>query len=168
MTNETLIGAQLAAATELRNAGQQQAACDLLVAMAAAYPESGAVQYAAACIHDFLGLEAQAVPYYVAALTIGLPDVDLRGAYLGLGSTYRTLGRYADSYQTLETGLEHFPNAPELRVFLAMAYYNLGHHHNAMQTLLRVIAETSADSVVQEYARAIRFYADDLDRTWIG
>lgn len=158
--------AQLAAAQTLRTVGQHQAARDLLVELAAAHPHAGAVQYATACIHDVLGLEAQAVPYYLAALAAGLSDQDLRGAYLGLGSTYRTLGRYAESQQTLTAGLERFPEAAELRVFLAITCYNLMQHHTAVATLLRVIAETSADPAVQGYARAIYFYADDLDRIW--
>lgn len=158
--------AGLIAAQELRATGAHEQARDLLVALAEAHPQSGSVQYATACIHDFLGLEGQAMPYYLAAIAAGLDQQELRGAYLGLGSTYRTLGRYAESQQIFLAGLEQFPNAAELRVFLAMTCYNLEYYHTAMQTLLHVIAETSADPDVQGYARAIRFYADDLDRTW--
>ncbi len=166
MIDESIIPTQLAAADHLRRAGQHQAACNLLVELATAHPGSGTVQYATACIHDFLGLEAQAVPYYLAAIAAGLDDEELRGAYLGLGSTYRTLGRYAKSEQTLLAGLVRFPDAVELQVFLAMTSYNLGRHHDAVANLLRVIAETSADPAVHGYARAIRLYADDLDRIW--
>ncbi|GAB4200264.1 MAG: tetratricopeptide repeat protein [Roseiflexaceae bacterium] len=156
----------LAQARALRAAGQHEQARDLLVKLAAQHPQDATVQYEAACVHDSLGLERAAVPYYRAAIRLGLPDAELRGAYLGLGSTLRTLGEYAAAQQTLAEGLERFPAAAELRVFGAMVAYNQGRHHDAVAGLLRLLADTSADPQVQDYARAIRFYADDLDRQW--
>lgn len=156
----------LTAIRELRAAGQHEAARERLVALAAQRPDDPDVNYLAACTHDFLGLEREAVPFYLAAIRGGLAGADLRGAYLGLGSTYRALGMYEESRRTLGEGLERFPAAPELRVFLAMAQYNLGEHHQAVAALLGVLADTSADPEVRGYERAIRFYAQDLDRRW--
>jgi thioredoxin-like negative regulator of GroEL len=156
----------LATARELRAAGRHDEARLLLVALAAAAPGDAEVQYEAACVHDFLGLEAQAVPYYLAALAGTLPDEHLRSAYTGLGSTYRTLGRHAEAEQVLLRGLQRFPDAAEMRVFLAMTQHNLGRSKPAIESLLKLLAETSADPGIRAYAGAIAFYADDVDRIW--
>jgi tetratricopeptide (TPR) repeat protein len=155
-------------ARALRRAGDHTQAHELLIALAEARPDDAVIQYEAACVCDVLGLEAAAVPYYLRAIHGGLTGEDLRGAYLGLGSTYRALGRYPDAAETLEGGLRAFPYAAELRVFLAMARYNLGQPHAAMGLLLEVLADTSGDPSIQGYARAIRLYAQDLDRVWEG
>ena len=109
---------------------------------------------------------AQAVPFYEAALALGLPPQSLRGAYLGLGSTYRTLGRYEQAEATLREGLAHFADAAELRTFLAMTLHNRGQSRQAVELLLGVVADTSADAHVAAYREAIRFYAQDVERTW--
>lgn len=156
----------LLAARRLRQSGDHAAARDLLAALAAQRPDDAQAHYEAACVHDFLGQEQAAVPYYQAAIRLGLAGEDLRGAYLGLGSTYRALGQYAEAEATLSDGLERFPGAVELQAFLAMARYNLGQHHAAVAALLRALADTTADPATRGYARALRFYAEDLDRAW--
>ena len=59
-----------------------------------------------ACLCDYLGREADAVPYYRAALRGDVAPADQRSAYLGLGSTYRTLGRHADAKATPLAGTQ--------------------------------------------------------------
>lgn len=151
---------------QLRQAGKTEQAREAWISLSAAHPQEAQVQYGTACIHDSMGLESQAVPYYLAAIDLGLAPDDLRGAYLGLGSTYRTLGQFEASKQIFERAMVAFPDAQELRVFLAMTLYNLNEHHAAMSVLLEVVADTSADSDIQSYQRAIRLYAQDLDRQW--
>jgi tetratricopeptide (TPR) repeat protein len=150
----------------LRATGQHEAALQQLVQLAEQFPADPNIQYEAACVHDSLGFERQAVPFYHAAISNGLAGEELRGAYLGLGSTYRALGQYAESQQILLEGLAHFPDAAEIQVFLAMTRYNLGDYHEAVGSLLRVIADTTSDARVQGYERAIRFYAADLSQRW--
>ena len=107
------------------------------------------------------------MPAYERALALGLAGGERRGALLGLGSTYRTLGDYERAVATLELGLaEHGDDGREFAVFLAMALHNRGEHGRAMELALRVIAETSADPNVARYTRAIALYAGDLDRVW--
>jgi tetratricopeptide (TPR) repeat protein len=156
----------LDAAKRLRTEGRHEEAQAILLRLARAHPEDAEIQYAAACVHDYLGHEADAVPFYVAAIAGGLRGDDLRGAYLGLGSTYRTLGRYADAEAALREGLRRFPDANELKVFLAMVEYNLGRARSAVEALLRLVAETSADEDIRAYREAIAFYAGDIDRVW--
>ncbi len=90
----------------------------------------------------------------------------MRSAYLGLGSTYRALGQYAEAEQTLLEGLERFPEANEIKTFLAMARYNMGEYCDAVSLLLELIVETTSDPDIKGYERAIRLYAQDLDQRW--
>jgi thioredoxin-like negative regulator of GroEL len=89
-----------------------------------------------------------------------------RGAFTGLGSTNRTLGRFAEARDALEQGLAEFPDANEMRVFLAMADHNLGQSRKAVESLLSLLAQTTNDPAIAVYRRAIEFYAQDVDRTW--
>jgi tetratricopeptide (TPR) repeat protein len=151
---------------EARRSGDLESARQLALVLAAEHPRDAELQYQAACVHDQLGREAEAVPFYEAALALGLPDESLRGAYLGLGSTFRTLGQYRQAEATLQAGLAHFPDAAELKTFLAMTLHNLGQSRQAVELLLTVVADTSADAHVAAYRDAIRFYARDIERTW--
>lgn len=153
-------------ADKLRAKDRHEEACQLLVQLAAEFPTNPVVQYKTACVYDFLGREREAIPYYHAAIENDLPETDLRGAYLGLGSTYRTLGQYAESKKILLEGLSRFPNANEMKVFLAMTLYNLGENHEAVSSLLKLVTETSSDEKIRDYERAILFYADDLNKKW--
>lgn len=153
-------------AEKLRAKDRHEEARQLLVQLAAEFPTNPVVQYRTACVYDFLGREREAIPYYHAAIENDLPDTDLRGAYLGLGSTYRTLGQYAESKKILLEGLSRFPEANEMKVFLAMTLYNLGENHEAVSSLLKVVTEMTSDEKVKDYERAILFYAGDLNKKW--
>jgi thioredoxin-like negative regulator of GroEL len=72
----------------------------------------------------------------------------------------------APEANTLEQGLAEFPDANELRVFLAMADHNLGQSRKAVETLLSLLAKTTNDPAIATYRRAIEFYAQDVGRTW--
>jgi tetratricopeptide (TPR) repeat protein len=156
----------LAAARDLRLKGKHAEAKDLLVALAAESPNDAELQYEAACVHDYLGEEASALGYYRAALGGALSEDHLRGAYLGLGSTYRALGRYTEAEATLRQGLDRFPQANDLKVFLAMTLQNLGRSKAAVECLLTLLAQTSNDKDIQAYRKAIVSYAQDVERRW--
>ncbi|WP_434756576.1 tetratricopeptide repeat protein [Paenibacillus amylolyticus] len=129
-------------------------------------PQHGEGWYQLAWAHDSLGLEREAVPYYEKALQLELSAEDRAGAILGLGSTYRTLGQYEQARTWLLTGMSEFPEHREFEVFYAMVLYNLGEHAEAMRRLLVQLADTSGDQRITDYSRAIRYYADQLDRVW--
>jgi tetratricopeptide (TPR) repeat protein len=156
----------LAEALVLRKTGRHMQARDALRELAEQNPSDAEVQYEAACVHDFLGHEGEALPYYVAALQGELPSGKRRGAYLGLGSTLRTLGRYQAASAVLHEGIEAFPEAGELRVFMAMVDYNLGHTKRAIEALLILLADTSDDKGIRSSRQAIAFYSQDIDRIW--
>ncbi|MEU9835199.1 tetratricopeptide repeat protein [Streptosporangium sp. NPDC048047] len=167
MSDDQKRDAALAEAVRLREQGEAGQARERLVALAERYPEDAEVAYQTAWVHDMLGLESGAVPFYERALGgAGLSRKDRRGAFLGLGSTYRVLGRYGSAVETLSRGLEEFPEDPALQTFLSMALYNVGEGREAVRLLLRTLTATSGDPGVRDYRRAIEYYADDLDAVW--
>lgn len=115
-----------------------------------------------ACLHDNLGQEAQAIPLYLPASAQGLTGEALRGARLGLGSSYRATGVLVAFVQ----GLAHFSDANEFKVFRAMVCYNLMRHKEGMESLLVILAETATSPTLTPYLHAIALYAADLDRRW--
>lgn len=157
---------QLDQALLFRAEGRHAESLDLLLALHAATPNDPQINYQCAWAHDLLGRESAAVPYYEWAIQLGLTGDDLRGALIGLGSTYRCLGLYEQSARTLRHGVESFPEDRAFEVFLAMSLYNLSQPGLAMELLLRHLAETTQDESILLYRRAILFYADKLDQTW--
>ncbi|MZD09361.1 tetratricopeptide repeat protein [Streptomyces sp. SID5785] len=154
----------LAGAVRLREEGRREEARTVLLDLRERFPEDVAIAYQTAWVHDALGREAEAVAHYGAAVARpGLSEEDRRGALLGLGSTYRTLGRYPEAVATLSGAVAEFPGDQALRTFLAMALYNAGRAHDGMRLLLTVVAETSADPDLVAYRPAIEHYARDLD-----
>ncbi len=116
-------------------------------------------------VFDVLEKEVEAIAYYEKAIALGLPDEDLKEAYLGLASTYRTIGDYEKSKETFMSAMEKFDDK-SLEVFYAMTLYNLEEHANSMEILLKIIADTSNDKSISAYSRAINFYADKLDKVF--
>ena len=156
---------RLKKAVSLREEGNLYEANTMLVELATQFPDNAQVNYQCAWSYDVLGLEKEAVAYYEKAIALGLPQTDLQEAYLGLGSTYRTIGEYEKSKALLLEGIDIF-DSHALRVFLAMTLYNLGEYEEAMRILLTVIAETSGDANIEIYKKAIAFYSDKLDEVW--
>lgn len=157
----------LEAAVALRSSGRAEEARTMLLQLLSADRSNAEMHYQLAWTNDVLGLEREAVPYYEQSLALGLPDEEQKaGAMLGLGSTYRTLGQYAQSRALLEQGVCEFPQRAEFKAFLAMTLHNLGAHTEAMELLLRLLADTSADPGIQDYRKAITFYSDKLGQVW--
>ncbi len=157
---------RLSRAIQLRKEKQVEEARDLLLDLHAEYPNDAQVNYQCAWVHDLLGLEREAIPFYEKAVQTGLNNEELQGALLGMGSTYRCIGEYKKAYDTFQQAIQLFPERHEYRTFLAMTYYNLGEPAKAMELLLNSLAETSNDAGVIKYKNAIQFYADKLDQTW--
>lgn len=156
----------LQAAIQHREQGEYKQAEHILKALLTQSTDDPTYNYHMAWLCDVQGYEQDAVPYYEHAIQHGLAGTDLQRGLLGLGSTYRALGRYDDAAKTLRKGVDMFPDAREFAVFLAIALHNLGQHDEAMGLLLRQLAETSEDKGIQRFKRAILFYHDKLDETW--
>lgn len=157
---------ELELAIKLRKEGKLEESNKLLMKLVDMYPDNPIINYHCAVSLDVMGLEKDAIQYYEKAIEIGLPDEEMQGAYLGLGSTFRTLGQYEKSKNIFEEGLEKFPENRGMKVFYAMTLYNLGKHLKAMEILLLCLAETSSDENINKYKKAIKFYADKLDKIW--
>jgi tetratricopeptide (TPR) repeat protein len=156
---------ELERAVYLRENDRAEEARELLLKIVAEKPDDPRVNYQCAWVHDLLGREQEAIPYYERAIEEGLTGEDLEGATLGLGSTYRALGEYRKAVEVLRGGTTRFPNNRAVQVFLAMALYNTGECRDAVELLLRNLAETTGDEGISAYKRAILFYAGRLDET---
>jgi len=142
----------------------------LLLELVAAYPDEAEITYQTAIVHDNLGLEREAISFYIRTLAQGLsgPDTATKlmkreRAFLGLGSTYRGLGDYQQAEETLRRGLSEFPQSRALQVFLALALYNTQSHREAMELLMTNLLETTSDETLQYYKRGLLYYASHLD-----
>ena len=157
---------RLDSAVKFRETGKHAEARQALLELQVEFPEDSQVNYQCAWIHDLLGLEREAIPYYEKAIETGLGGDDLKSALLGMGSTYRCIGEYQKSIDTFQYARTLFPDSHEFKVFLGMAYYNIGEHSKAMEVLLNSLADTSKDEGIRRYQRAIRFYSDKLNQIW--
>ncbi len=127
--------------------------------MASDARDAAAAAYERACEHDRKGEEAEAVPEYERALELGLDGDDRRGAHVGLGSSYRNVGRYADSVRILESAVKEWPEDASLPCFLALALTSAGRSDEAVSVLLELALRHAP---VDEYRRALRLYSDEL------
>ncbi|HFJ9286481.1 TPA: tetratricopeptide repeat protein, partial [Bacillus toyonensis] len=127
------------------------------------FTKDAEVLYQCAWIHDVMGLETEAVPYYEQAIAHGLDGESLCGAYIGLGSTYRCIGEYEKAIVVLEAGVKKFPENDPMRVFLSLAKYNVNEHESAMKLLLETVVKVDE---VKEFERAISFYKDHLNEVF--
>src|SRR5215212_6331751 len=91
---------KIASAIQLRETGKHEEARSALLALHAEFPNDPQVNYQCAWIHDLLGLEREAIPFYKTAVDQGLQGDDLKSALLGLGSTYRCVGEYQKAIDT--------------------------------------------------------------------
>lgn len=153
-------------AINFRQAGHYDEAKELLTSLLKDRPNDALVHYHYAWLHDAMGEETSAIPHYEQAIALGLSGDDLRGALLGLGSTYRTVGQYEKAVETLRRGAATFPDAKAFPVFLAMALYNIGGCKEAVSLLLNTLVDSTGDPDILRYQRAISLYASDLDQTW--
>ena len=113
-----------------------------------------------ACAHDREGREAAAAPLYEEALALGLGDPERPRALLGLGSTYRNLGRYDDAVRTLEAAVAAYPDLAELRLFLALALRSAGREPEAFRLLGELVV---AHANLHGYERAATLYLAEVD-----
>ena len=150
-------------AIRFRKAGELEEARAVLLKLLERNPEDPAVNYQCAWVHDRMGLEREAIPLYERAIERGLSGGDLEGAILSLGSSYRAVGNPAKAAEVLRGGVARFPHNRAMQVFLAMALHDLDEHAQAMEILLRNLAETSSDPEISAYKEALSYYANRLN-----
>ncbi|WP_127717028.1 tetratricopeptide repeat protein [Halobacteriovorax sp. HLS] len=153
-------------AIELRKSGNFEESLKLLIEELGNNSESALLNYHAAWACDCLGREKDAAPFYEKAIANGLSGNDLRDAYLGLGSTYRCVGKYEESLALFEKAIMSFPNDKELVVFRTLTLYNLGKHEESFSTLLNLLADTTNDEGIKGYASVLKNYSKCLSKIW--
>ena len=152
-------------AVRLRKAGELEEARAILLNLLERRPEDPAVNYQCAWVHDRMGREREAIPLYERAIERGLSGADLEGAVLSLGSSHRVVGNQAKAAEVLRGGVARFPHNRAMQVFLAMALHDVGEHYEAIEILLRNLAETSSDPEISAYKEALSLYANSLSET---
>jgi RimJ/RimL family protein N-acetyltransferase len=152
-------------AARLMADGDQAGAERVLLGLLKERPGDARANYMMASLCDQRGQERRAIPFYRRALATPeeLPEEDLAGAYLGLGSTHRVLGEYEASRRVLREGLGYFPDDRALGTFLALTLYNLGEHREATSILLENLTETTDDPGIRLYGRVLSSYRPRLE-----
>ena len=134
--------------------------------LSAADPDNAEITYQLAVNHDNMGLEQDAIRYYLRSFEQGLSGPDLERGLMGLGSTYRAMGQYDKAVETLRRGAREFPTNRAIQTFLAMALYNTQNYKEAMELVLTNLLETTSDEKLQYFKRGLLYYTQHLDETW--
>ncbi|WP_078393907.1 tetratricopeptide repeat protein [Shouchella patagoniensis] len=148
---------ELESVMELRGQGNWERANKELIHLIKRNQEDGWFHYLYASNCDMMGLEEQALPYFKAAIRLGLEDADLKEAYLGLGSSYLALDRHNEAEEVLYKGSKRFPECEALKVFYAMALHTLERYNEAAELLLSCIVRTSSDESIRAYKEVIYY-----------
>jgi len=142
MSDDAHIEKEIAEAVQLRESGDLEAARRLLLALLEQRNHGHPlVNYQLAWTLDRMGLETDAAPYYEHAIATGLAGDDLRGALLGLGSTYRVIGRNADAVRTLAAGVARFSDDGAMRTFYSDSRVSACHSRIERRSADRAIPE---------------------------
>ncbi|WP_282173106.1 tetratricopeptide repeat protein [Cytobacillus firmus] len=157
---------ELQKAVDLRQSGNHKESNELFLKLVQEFPDNASINYQCAWSFDLIGEESEAVHFYEKAIKLGLPSKELKGALIGLGSTYRTLGEYEKSRNIFLKGIESFPDNRAIKTFYSMTLYNLNEHSKAMELLLNCLIDSTTDVEISKYRKAISFYSNKLDETW--
>jgi tetratricopeptide (TPR) repeat protein len=158
--------AQIERAIKFRKENKPDEAIAILQDLLNTHPADPLINYQMAWTYDFIGKEGDAVAFYERAINNGLAGDGRQGAMLGLGSTYRCLGKYQQALEILDRAINEFPLNRSFKVFRALTLYNLGDSTGAVGELLVQLLDTTSDDAIKKYEKALRFYADKLDETW--
>jgi len=159
------LASQLEAIRALRTAGRHEEVLPLAKALVAAYPQDARAQYAAACAHDRLGFERDAIRYYDEVFRLGVPADVRRGFYVGYGSTLRNVGRLDDAIAILGQAIADDPGYPAYGAFLALALGAAGHPRAALAAMLGCALDAARPDAFDGYERALTEYHRELLET---
>ncbi len=112
------------------------------------------------CLHSALALdrrgrEAQAIPLYQRALRLGLKGLALRDAFVCLASSLRDVGKSRAALAQLLRAQSRFPNDKVVRLFLALAYHDLGQKTKALKLLAMAYLDDAKDRDLKSYRSAL-------------
>jgi tetratricopeptide (TPR) repeat protein len=121
--------------------------------------------FEAACAHDRLGLERQAIQFYDELYRLGPPAELRRRFYVGYGSTLRNVGRVDDAIGVLGVAIAEDPEYPAFHAFLALALLQAGHPRTALATMLGCALDAARAGAFDGYERALTEYHRELLQT---
>ncbi|MBC9943839.1 tetratricopeptide repeat protein [Leucobacter sp. cx-328] len=127
----------------------------VLVAERPATDAAGIYEWAS--VHDFLGLEAEAIPLYMSALAAGLDGEHKPQALIQLGSSLRNVGRADEAVDLLTEQESNEVTGDAAQAFLALALHTAGNPDEALRVALTALAPT-----LPMYRGAITYYANEL------
>ena len=110
-----------------------------------------------ASVHDFLGLEPEAISIYKQALHSGLDGLKREKAMIQLASSLRNVGKPAEAVAILESVTFSVETEGAAKAFLALAHLDAGNPSKAMSLALLEFYPSGG-----LYERPIKFYATDL------
>ena len=110
-----------------------------------------------ASVHDFLGLELEAIPIYKQALHSGLDGLKREKAVIQLASSLRNVGKPSEAVALLESATFSVETEGAAKAFLALAHLDAGNPSKAMSLALLEFYPSGG-----LYERSIKFYATDL------
>jgi tetratricopeptide (TPR) repeat protein len=110
-----------------------------------------------ASVHDFLGLEQEAIPLYNEALELGLEGIAREKAVIQLASSLRNVDKPLEAIALLQATNFSDEAKGAASVFVALAKFDIGDKAEAL-TLAREDSYP-ADGM---YARSIKFYLSQL------
>lgn len=110
-----------------------------------------------ASVHDFLGLEPEAIPIYKQALHLGLAGLKREKALIQLASSLRNLGKPDEAVALLESTTFSVETEAAAKAFLALAHFDSGKPSKALSLALLQLYPTGG-----LYERSIKLYATDL------
>jgi tetratricopeptide (TPR) repeat protein len=113
--------------------------------------------YEWASVHDYLGMEAEAIPLYRRALDHGLIGDRRPQAVIQLASSLRNIGDPQAAIALLRAHPEDQITGDAAQAFLALALHDAGYGDEALQIALVALART-----LPLYQRAIDNYAQEL------
>lgn len=119
--------------------------------------DDAASVYEWASVHDFLGHEAEAIPLYRRALSLGLDQTRRAQAQIQLASSLRNIGDTSEAIRILEEMESDGSTGDAQQAFLALALFDAGRPGDALRVALMALGKT-----LPFYGRAITRYADEI------
>lgn len=143
-----------------RDRNDMQPTIDALLPLRDLHPTDARVLYEVGGAFDTAGDEQTAREYYEQALQAGLSGDLLRRCYVQYGSTLRNVGEFASSVEVFDRARRELPESPSLAVFQSISLHASGRFHEAIATLLEVVADGVDTADIERYKPAIRGNAD--------
>lgn len=151
---------------DLQDEDELEESLTLLLSLLEQYPEDPQILFEIGGVYDLLGSANDAIPYYRQAIDQGLEGSDLQECYICIGICQRAVGDYPESLETLEEAARLFPDDNSIKAFLSLSHYSNNQYHDAIQILLDILLQTSADDAIRDYSDTLEFYKDHLDEIW--